>query len=964
MTQILITSSALILIMVLARLALRKRVSQRLIYGLWLLVALRLLIPVQFGQSKYSVTTAVQPAVEQVQQVVQRPIAGPSREEIYDQLLQDYLAQTPSVPQAPVVPEVTAPAPTVSVQIQTQLRQEAEEKVTAPSVSQILTGIWLAGMSAMAVWFLAANLLFLRKIRKDSERLTACQCKSAEVRGDIPLFAGAIHESPAVPYRFFGRFVNRPYGKKGMIRLRLCPHLDSPCLVGFFRPTVCLTPATMENEETLRHVLTHETTHLRHGDHIWSVVRCICLCIYWFNPLVWLAAILSKRDQELACDEAALLKLGEEERIPYGKTLLNIVVHANTPGRILQTATAMSETKKQLKERIVFIVKRPKNLWFAAISLILIAAIATGCAFTGSKPPIVQTTQGTESADPPPATQATEPTQPTTAPADNTGPATEPTRPSEPVPPDIPDTSGEPLRTMSLAKEHFGISYVEFLYAGNAIVSKMTNGYVLAAKEAALRDTAAMAQRILRQEEDKIIMHFPVFSGETAYADLAGWFSREFFLPEGDFREEAYSWFLNDLAELDCDYDAYGEMLLLAVFQTPDTFLEHLSRKRETEISEIAVLLSRQLDAGEYESYAALLNAMEAQNQGNEAALTAIGKLRYVIPDPQYREPAPVNPQDAAALEIAENILDKYWAYRWTNCCCEMEWNDEDLSRFLTEAQKEEYHGLQYRITCCHTSQEVWAHVEQYLGPDVIDGNAEDLLFTDDRGDLYVMVREIGEGGLYHHQILSCSDTEIRLSACYLYDDDTCDNCQIYTFEKENGSFRLTQVQWDNTLQDYDQPVVLEEGQRYSVVQDNALSYRCLIYNAQGEITREIRSAAHRPAVKYITDTLMEIRVAPGGQWTQSYFYDTHRNLASAPYPNVFFCDGEIVAYYEYGEVKIKGLFHHAEVSCTMRTDFVEDRFPILHAELTEDGKYLQITYLCNSYGKPIIASEVVLLVR
>ncbi len=56
----------------------------------------------------------------------------------------------------------------------------------------------------------------------------------------------------------------------------------------------------------LRHVLTHEFTHYRHGDHLWSMLRCLALAVHWWNPLVWLAAELSRRDAELACDEGAL----------------------------------------------------------------------------------------------------------------------------------------------------------------------------------------------------------------------------------------------------------------------------------------------------------------------------------------------------------------------------------------------------------------------------------------------------------------------------------------------------------------------------------------------------------------------------------------------------------------------------------------------------------------------------------
>ena len=54
MKEILITSSALILSVIILRLLFRTKVSRRLIYGAWLLVALRLLVPIQFCQLNIS----------------------------------------------------------------------------------------------------------------------------------------------------------------------------------------------------------------------------------------------------------------------------------------------------------------------------------------------------------------------------------------------------------------------------------------------------------------------------------------------------------------------------------------------------------------------------------------------------------------------------------------------------------------------------------------------------------------------------------------------------------------------------------------------------------------------------------------------------------------------------------------------------------------------------------------------
>lgn len=363
MSEILITSSVLILAVILLRLFFRNKVSRRLIYGAWLLVALRLLIPVQIGNLNFSILAQVQPVTDAIVNIAQKPVAGPSREEAYDNTLQDYLSQGQTVfipevqqqvetqlqsgkPQHEVYEELLNTGkpeeillPEVNQQIETEV-----SKALAPTFGQIAAMIWIVGMIAMAAWFTAVNLSFRRKLRSGATNLEVADCKTP---------------------------------------VKVSPHIASPCLFGLLRPTVYLTPKCVGNDQTRHHVLTHELTHLRSGDHIWCWVRCICLCIYWFNPLVWIAATLSKRDCELACDEKALKTLGEDQRLAYGKTLLDMVSSLPAPGQLLETATAMHETKKQLKERMRCIVKKPKVFLTAAIVLLLVLTIVTGCTFSG-----------------------------------------------------------------------------------------------------------------------------------------------------------------------------------------------------------------------------------------------------------------------------------------------------------------------------------------------------------------------------------------------------------------------------------------------------------------------------------------------------------------------------------------------------------------------------------------------------
>ena len=100
MREIVITSSVLIVVILLIRKLFRGKVSQKLIYAAWLLVALRLLVPIQFGQSQYSVAALAEnlenqsKPIQQVQEVLQEPVAGPSRAELYEQVLNEYLQQS------------------------------------------------------------------------------------------------------------------------------------------------------------------------------------------------------------------------------------------------------------------------------------------------------------------------------------------------------------------------------------------------------------------------------------------------------------------------------------------------------------------------------------------------------------------------------------------------------------------------------------------------------------------------------------------------------------------------------------------------------------------------------------------------------------------------------------------------------------------------------------------------------
>ena len=320
-----VTSCVLILAVLLIRRAFRSKAPARAIYALWLFVALRLLIP--------GILTVDAP-VPAVATVVNRaPVVQ----------LSERLDGADSL-------ELT---PTGDVEVQYTSDAEPEiiaEQVTRPEfnlmsalldVKKLLVPLWLAGAACVAAALLLSMLRFAHALRRDRVLLR-------EDSSPVPVYvSGAV---------------------------------DTPCLFGLIRPAIYVTPEAAADANLLRHALAHEISHYRQLDHVWCAVRCVCLALHWYNPLVWLAAKLSRRDSELACDEATVKRLGENERAEYGRSLIRMTCE-NPHGAAV--ATTMSARPKELKERIKMLTKNRHSV--IALSLAAILAVsATACSFVSS----------------------------------------------------------------------------------------------------------------------------------------------------------------------------------------------------------------------------------------------------------------------------------------------------------------------------------------------------------------------------------------------------------------------------------------------------------------------------------------------------------------------------------------------------------------------------------------------------
>lgn len=131
----------------------------------------------------------------------------------------------------------------------------------------------------------------------------------------------------------------------------------------------------------LEHAVLHEKIHMRHGDIWWGYLRNLLVAVYWFHPIVWLAAILSKRDCEYACDDTVMYRMNETERIAYGNSLL-MLVRVDGKDNIFLTATTMKMKTSEMRMRIEMIKKGIHKRTWLLILVGLVVAAAGVAAFT------------------------------------------------------------------------------------------------------------------------------------------------------------------------------------------------------------------------------------------------------------------------------------------------------------------------------------------------------------------------------------------------------------------------------------------------------------------------------------------------------------------------------------------------------------------------------------------------------
>ncbi len=171
----------------------------------------------------------------------------------------------------------------------------------------------------------------------------------------------------------------RDAGVKYPVRLYFADWAPSPFVAGIIRPII-VAPSHFHvsyRTEEIKWVLLHELSHIRRWDALVKLIQKLVQIAFFFHPIVWINNRILDRFREFACDDAAMHG-SESSRYECGAGFLRIVLLANNPSSVLSGAVTLFHSKKLIKERLMrilnykSIIDKPYSILMASLFALLI----------------------------------------------------------------------------------------------------------------------------------------------------------------------------------------------------------------------------------------------------------------------------------------------------------------------------------------------------------------------------------------------------------------------------------------------------------------------------------------------------------------------------------------------------------------------------------------------------------------
>ncbi len=209
--------------------------------------------------------------------------------------------------------------------------------------------LWLVGAVLSGMYFVWC----FRKEQRFLSQAIPLECLPAgSKRTDGPNKTASLEELYTSVCRVVGC---RQQGRnKGQILTH--DRLATPLVQGVVHQRIVIPKEMLHMEDRqMQFVLAHEMVHIKKRDNLWKLLSAAAVSLHWFNPAVWIMHDLLAKDLELSCDERVLALYGRKNRENYAMTLLMLAQN--------QKETMLFSSgfgKNPTKERIESIMKYEK----------------------------------------------------------------------------------------------------------------------------------------------------------------------------------------------------------------------------------------------------------------------------------------------------------------------------------------------------------------------------------------------------------------------------------------------------------------------------------------------------------------------------------------------------------------------------------------------------------------------------
>ena len=303
-----LSMSAVILLLLIVSPLLNKRYTARWRYFVWLIVALRLIIPFKLELPSAPVNI---PA-PQNQTVVFRTEGMPFT--IMDESFVELgNASLNSADYAPII-----------------------------TLQELIAIIWATGLISFFIYHIISYIIFTRKIKPYCSRL------------DTEIICNVLEDM---------KIKKKP-------QLLECSRIASPMMIGFFSPTILL-PNTDYSDEELTVILKHELTHYKRGDLWYKLLLIIANAMHWFNPFVYLMVKAANRDLEYSCDDMVIRNSDINFRKGYSMTILKAMENGKTTTLSTSFSESGKSAKKRFENILNTKAKKTGILAFVSILIII-----------------------------------------------------------------------------------------------------------------------------------------------------------------------------------------------------------------------------------------------------------------------------------------------------------------------------------------------------------------------------------------------------------------------------------------------------------------------------------------------------------------------------------------------------------------------------------------------------------------